>query len=229
MPWPAGSPNSRLSLGHAAGEDEQPVRPTHAPRPATSAASSPIALRSSAAGGSRGPDEDRVRPAIEEQPGHLQRIGRLGARRDRPPAAPCRGRHERGERPFRGRDDPERPGRIGADLEADEVRRRRRRSGRGAPRSPGRPGSSAVEQDRERGIRAVDARQGDRADQPPGTTELADDGDGDGGGADVDGREGARLAGHRRMLPGRTARRAEAQCRSVRRPRSSRRRSPRAA
>ena len=125
---------------------------------------------------------------------------------------------------------------LRADLEADQVAGVRAvdaealqdgrvgapDAGRGATRWP-RPG------------RRRSGRRG-RADQAPGAAELADEGDGDGGGAEVDGRERAGLGGHRSMLPviarrraSRHRRRGGEVDRSVRRPRSSRRRSPRAA
>ena len=228
MPWPAGSPNSRLPLGHAAGEDEQPVRATHRRR------------------------RPRARPVRRSR---FARPPRAGPRHRRG-SRPCRHRGAAAviasgsvvwalaatvRQPLRaaeatsGASDRSVAATIPSVRAGSERTSRRTRSAAATPVRPRRStiaGSARVDpvqEDREGGLGPIDARQGDRADQPPGTTELADDGHGDGGGAEVDGREGARLAGHRRMLPGLTARRAEAPCRSVRRPRSSRRRSPRAA
>ena len=67
------------------------------------------------AGGIAGAGEDAVGPAVEQEPGHRQRIGRLRARRDRAPAAPGRGGDEWRERPFRGRDHGQATGRRGGD------------------------------------------------------------------------------------------------------------------
>ena len=124
------------------------ARPRRRARPARG-----CAPRSSARGGSPAPTRIALDVVVEQQPRHRERIGRLGARPGRPPAAPAGRRHEPGQRPFgTGHDrEPARP--PAADLEARQRVARRVRRARGRRRRPGRPRRSAADQQVDRRVR----------------------------------------------------------------------------
>ena len=228
MPWPAGSPNSACRSAIPPGQDQQALGPAirdGRDERGQLADRTPFIGRRWVGGA----DEDRVGPSIEELLRHLERIGRLGARRDRPPAAAGGRGDERGERPFRGRDDPERAGRVRADLEADEIRRghagqpealddarvwpgsRRSRRISRAVSGPSTLGS-AIEPIRRQARPSLPTMDTETVAAPTSTAAKA---------------RGSLVT--EACYPPSTLGEREADGRSVRRPRSSRRRSPRAA
>ena len=158
--------------------------------------------RSSAPGGSPAPARMPSTAAVEQEPGHRQRVGRLHARPRRPPAASCRRLHERRQRPLRRGDDGQAARGSRAHARAPGWRRRRRRPGRPRVGGQARIGRRDASQEQVDGGLVVDGRrQGDRAQEAPRAGDPADERGPGRRGAAVDGEERSRVAGHRAMLP----------------------------
>ena len=160
------------------------------------------AARSSGRGGSPAPDEDRVDARSSSERVIASGSVALDARADDPPAAACRdARRASPSRPLGRR--RRRPGAAAGWLRDLEARQRRRpapvATRRARRRSPDRRRATRRnEAARSRASGSAAGRRGQAPRSRQRAPDAADQRGGRGGGAVVDGEEGARLGGHRR-------------------------------
>ncbi len=233
-PRPAGGRRPRTRPGGRSSR-----RPGRRPAPAAGSADGrdqrgQLAERAPLVGGRRiaGPDEHAVDARIEQHRRHRQRVGRLRARRDDPPAAPRRRWRRAAPGPAPRRRRPRACGaggwrpRAGAGRTAPPRRRSSAAASAGSASAARSPRTAMIASTSAPAGIAMEPMSRQRATDPP------DQRGGDGGGARIEGEEGARFARHPSMLPGpardRFGRPPSEWSGAVRRPRRSRRPTPRA-